>query len=261
MGQGAWRLLSDPPGSAAWNMSVDEALLCAVEDQTPVLRFYSWCRPAISLGYRQATPTWPSGSRPGELVRRATGGGTVLHAGDLSYALAAPLGCSDLPHGMRPSYEWICQVLILGLRAAGVNAAPARAVAAGARAEICFAAASGSEIESGGAKLVGSAQRRTAWGFLQHGSIRISDDRALYQSMLGSSPGSAPKGLACSREDLRAALIGAFREALTGRLEPGGLSDNERALTSERHVARGLDSLVVPGLFSRRSAIFADRLP
>ncbi len=261
MGQGTWRLLSDPPGTAAWNMSVDEALLCAVEDQTPVLRFYSWRRPAISLGYRQATPSWPSGSRPEELVRRATGGGTVLHAGDLTYALAAPLGCPDLPHGMRPSYEWIGEVLMRGLWAAGVNAAPARAVAAGARAGICFAAATGSEIESGGAKLVGSAQRRTAWGFLQHGSIRISDDRALYQSMLGSSPGVAPEGLACSREDLRAALIGAFRETLAGRLEPGVLSDNERALANKRQAARGLDSLLVPGLFSRRSAAFADRLP
>ena len=56
----AWRLLRDPPGSAAWNMSVDEALLCHVEQAGPVLRLYRWERPGVSLGYRQPPPAWLS---------------------------------------------------------------------------------------------------------------------------------------------------------------------------------------------------------
>ena len=85
MAGGRWRLLLDPPGSAARNMSVDEALLLCVRDARPVLRLYGWSRPSISLGYRQPEPAWlPRCQELGvDQVRRVSGGGTVLHAGDL----------------------------------------------------------------------------------------------------------------------------------------------------------------------------------
>lgn len=36
-----WRLLQDPPARAAWNMSVDEALLeCLTPGAAPILRLY-----------------------------------------------------------------------------------------------------------------------------------------------------------------------------------------------------------------------------
>ncbi len=257
----AWRLLQDPPASAAWNMSLDEALLCAVAGGVPVLRFYAWSAPALSLGYRQCLPAWPPGGPGVELVRRATGGGTVLHSGDLTYSVVAPLGSPDLPSDLGGSYAWIRDVLIAGLRRAGIDATPSRPAPGGTRAELCFAAATGTEIESAGAKLVGSAQRRTAWGLLQHGSLRVRDDGAEYQTLLGTAPESAPAAMGCSREALEAALVAAFSRALDGRLELSKPSDTEVALARARQHERARDPLVVPALSSRTSGVFADRLP
>ena len=47
-------LLIDTPGTGAWNMAVDEWLLQTAGDRTsPVLRFYRWTEPTLSLGYFQ----------------------------------------------------------------------------------------------------------------------------------------------------------------------------------------------------------------
>ena len=63
------RLLLDSQSSAAANMAVDESLLRHV--QTPVLRFYGWEKPCVSIGYFQkasvVSPNTP-------FVRRYTGG-------------------------------------------------------------------------------------------------------------------------------------------------------------------------------------------
>ena len=195
-----WRLLLDPPASAAWNMSLDEALLeCALE-QPPTLRFYTWSEPSVSLGYRQAVPAWLERcerlSVP--VVRRVSGGGAVLHAGDLTYAVITPLSVRELPGDLRGSYEWIRNVLVDGLRAAGLDVQPSCAETGAERLALCFAGATGLEIELERVKLVGSAQRRTRWGFLQHGSIRLADDSALYEALqsagveLTAVPAAAP---------------------------------------------------------------------
>ena len=261
MARGAWRLIRDPAGSAAWNMSVDEALLCEVEAAAPVLRFYTWHGPALSFGYRQRVRSLPAAAAGAELVRRVTGGGTVLHAGDLTYAVVAPAGCPDLPDGLEASYRWIQAVLLDGLRRAGIAARPSSPVAGAPRAEICFAAATGSEIEANGAKLAGSAQRRTRWGFLQHGSLRLCDDRSLYAELVGQVPPALGAGLPCAPDDLQEVLADAFRAALGGRLEASQLADGERTRALARQQARTGNTLGVPGLCSRRHVSSADMLP
>ena len=45
-----WRLIQDDYHDAYTNMSIDEALL---QSEVPVLRFYRWRPPAISVGYLQ----------------------------------------------------------------------------------------------------------------------------------------------------------------------------------------------------------------
>ena len=260
MGAPAWRLLCDGPADAAWNMSLDEALLCGVSGSAPVLRFYRWRCPSVSLGYRQSAPHWPPDAPAVELVRRATGGGAVLHADDLTYAVIAPRDCPDLPPGLAASSCRIREILIEGLADAGIEALPSRGAADAVRAELCFSATTGSEIESSGAKLVGSAQRRTRWGLLQHGSLRVRDDTALYERLFGSNPGPAAHA-GCSHEALERALAAAFGRALDGRLEPSALRDGERRLALERQQSRARDPLVVPPLSSRSPVFSADRLP
>jgi lipoate-protein ligase A len=257
----AWRLLIDEPGEARWNMSVDEALLLEAEEAGPALRLYGWRAPAVSLGYRQRAPSWLSrcDAYGIETVRRITGGGAVLHAGDLTYAVIAPIGTAELPDDLAGSYDWIRTRLLEGLERAGFAGHAARAVDGAARYELCFAGATGFEVELDGQKLIGSAQRRTAHGLLQHGSIRIADDSALYRSLTGDSPAPAPPpGL--EADALIPALVASFREALGGRLDDATLSSAERTRAEARMAQRRLDPLAAPALSLRRTVEAADRV-
>jgi lipoate-protein ligase A len=239
-------------------MSIDEALL--VCSDRPVLRLYHWERPSISLGYRQSPPAWLE--RCAELgipvVRRASGGGAVIHAGDLTYAVVAPLGTPGIPGNLHGSYEWIRDRLVAGLREAGLDARRSAHREGSDRLEICFAGATGFEVEIDGRKLVGSAQRRAPWGFLQHGSIRLSDDGALYRQILGEEPASP--GVCLPVELARSAIIAAFEQALGGSLEPSGLGPEERRERAQREAARAREPLCAPPLVSSRFRPSADRL-
>jgi lipoate-protein ligase A len=257
-----WRLLRDGPGDAAWNMSVDEALLLLAPGAAPVLRLYSWREPSVSLGARQQVPPWlPRCAALGiPAVRRATGGGAVLHAGDLTYAVVAPADAPDLPHDLRGSYEWIRARLVAGLTRAGVAARASRPRPGADRLELCFAGATGYEVELEGEKLVGSAQRRTRRAFLQHGSIRLCDDSALYRALTGAAPAAAkPPGLA--REAVESALVESFAAALPGGLALAELSPEEHARAQERNAQRSRSPLAAPPLGLSRRPEFADRHP
>ena len=52
----------------------------------------------------------------------------------------------------------------------------------------CFAVPTGHELTSGGRKLVGSAQKWSRRGFIQHGSILLGVDRALWSKVVGPKP-------------------------------------------------------------------------
>jgi lipoate-protein ligase A len=256
----AWRLFLDGAGDAAWNMSVDESLLVHAAGSRPALRLYEWRAPSVSLGLRQSPPEWLARcERFGvEVVRRVTGGGAVLHAGDLTYAVVAPADGPDLPSDLRGSYEWIRARLVEGLARAGLAARASRAREGADRLELCFAGATGYEIELDGEKLVGSAQRRTRRAFLQHGSIRLADDSLLYRALTGESlAGPKPAGLGPDR--LRAALVASFAAQLPAGLEPAGLSASEHACARERCAARAHSRLLAPILAFRRRSELADR--
>jgi lipoate-protein ligase A len=254
----SWRLLQDPPGSAAANMSTDEALL--LHSARPVLRLYTWERPSVSLGYRQSDPAWLARCAAAgvSVVRRVSGGGAVVHAGDLTYAVVAPLGTRQLPGDLRGSFEWIREALVAGLREAGLDARRGTPREGAERLEICFAGATGYEVELAGRKLVGSAQRRTPWGFLQHGSIRLADDGPLYRELLGLEP-PLPAADICATL-ARRSIVRAFERALGERLERSELEPAEVQERMRRTAARAREPLLAPPLVSSRFRPSADRL-
>ena len=89
------RLLNMGKNCAAMNMAIDEAMLLAQKKHPfPTLRFYTWSSPAFSFGYFQniasevdVAACLTAGI---ELVKRMTGGGTVVHGWDLTYTLILP---------------------------------------------------------------------------------------------------------------------------------------------------------------------------
>ncbi|MEO0541490.1 MAG: biotin/lipoate A/B protein ligase family protein [Cyanobacteria bacterium P01_A01_bin.105] len=180
------------------HMAIDNWLFqqhCAARHPA-TLRFYTWSPVAISLGYHQRRyPThWDNlrwQDRPVDLVRRPTGGRAVLHQGDLTYAVVV----SGLSGNRRQGYEAICRFLIAGWQRLGVSLSYGTAQRSEGPSPNCFATATTADlITPSGEKLIGSAQRRDRNTVLQHGSMRLIPDPALFQAIFGPDSTPAPLG-------------------------------------------------------------------
>ena len=176
-------LLEDPPLSGPLNMAVDEVLLESVGlVGHPILRFYTWSEPTLSLGYFQSSEERslhaPSADRP--LVRRATGGGAILHDRELTYSFIWPSKCPPAAlecgadKGTEWMYRWIHQALIDVLGPLGVSATFASESTGQSDSFLCFERRSQWDVEVGDVKVLGSAQRSRQQGLLQHGSLLLS---------------------------------------------------------------------------------------
>jgi lipoate-protein ligase A len=162
-----------------WNMDFDEHLAARLRSGGPgaVLRLFRWTPPAISLGLHQDIEELdgPRCAAHGiDIVRRPTGGRAILHDQELTYTVVMPARGSIMD-----VYNRISLALVRGLRLSGAaveisRIQPERLGAAGTAGSIpCFTSTAKYEIEWGGRKLVGSAQRqyRDEGVVLQHGSI------------------------------------------------------------------------------------------
>jgi lipoyl(octanoyl) transferase len=163
-----WDFLYSPAAPAAFNMALDEALLrTAAKRGRPLLRVYSWEKPAVTFGYFQKFPAQLADDC--ELVRRPTGGGVVYHVKDTTYTVVVP-----------PEHS------LYVMKTADAYCALHKAVAAAFEtqphlhdAELhsphgqyeCFQKPVRGDVVADGRKLAGGAQRRTKSGMLHQGSI------------------------------------------------------------------------------------------
>ena len=84
-----WDFWHDGAHPPALNMALDEALLETAPGRgRPLLRFYRWDRPAVSIGYIQKFSAAPAAGYA--IVRRPTGGGVVFHDHDFTYTVVIP---------------------------------------------------------------------------------------------------------------------------------------------------------------------------
>lgn len=177
---------------AAENMRRDEALLAGAErGAPPVLRVYGFSPPGITLGMNQRP------ERELDLARcaadgirwavRPTGGRAIFHDEEWTYSLCAPHDHPEWGGGLDAAYARASTLVLRALVRLGVPAgmaprrpgpgaeAPRGARGEGSPAAPCFASSARHEVVVNGAKLVGSAQRRTARAYLQQGSILLGD--------------------------------------------------------------------------------------
>uniref|UniRef100_UPI00313AE61D lipoate--protein ligase family protein n=1 Tax=Crocosphaera sp. Alani8 TaxID=3038952 RepID=UPI00313AE61D len=152
---------------------------------SPVLRFYTWSKPTISLGYLQKKypPYWDNliwRKEPLDLVVRPTGGRAVLHQGDLTYMIVMPLDHRKT----LAIYRDICTFLIQGLKTLGISLQYGTAKRGYIRNSSCFNTATVADlVTSDGSKVIGSAQRRGKRSILQHGSLVLSTDKELFETV------------------------------------------------------------------------------
>jgi lipoate-protein ligase A len=244
---GAWRLLVTEATDGATNMAVDEAVWRGRQAGTspPTLRFFAWDPPTVSLGYGQALDGAVSVEAARRLgvgmVRRPTGGSAIYHDGperELTYTVVATNEDLGVTTDLLEAYRWIARALARGLGALG---APVEIVAVprgrGQAPAFCFARTGRYELEIGGRKLVGSAQRRRGRCFLQHGSVLLGVDAPRLRALFPTTP--EPLGAMTTLEealgrrpafDEVADALGAAFEAEHGlALKPDGLSEAEHA--------------------------------
>jgi lipoate-protein ligase A len=175
-------------------MAIDEAVFlgCRGETSAPVLRFYGWQTPAVSVGRFQDIQ--------GEIdleacrrlsvpvVRRPTGGKAVFHDRDLTYALAANGRRHGFPPDILGTYRLIGLCLSRGLAELGIRADMAeegRSHKGIPETASCFAVPSRYELLVDGRKICGSAQVRSQETFLQQGSLLTGfDDRRTRELMI-----------------------------------------------------------------------------
>jgi lipoate-protein ligase A len=235
-----WKLLDSGPNIGAYNMAVDEELLTRAQagKAVPVLRFYTWDPPAVSLGRFQdmkaAVNAEACKFHGFDIVRRITGGRAVLHHRELTYSIVSRADNPLFPSTVLGTYKVIATGLLAGLRDLGI---PAEMVSRGgrhaalvekkAKDPACFSSPSWYEIVVNGKKIIGSAQRRLKGAFLQHGSILIDYDPALEAEVIPGGCGgdavtciSRELGREVPVDEVKRALTAGFSEALGIELQP-----------------------------------------
>ena len=170
------RLVIDPPHPGAWNMAVDEILArWAARHQSCVWRFYQWSEPTLSLGYFQPLDQRSShaASDRSACVRRASGGGAILHDRELTYCLAVAER-HPLAANAETLYRRVHGTLVDALASFDIlaqlsdqqdEAPPAQ------QPFLCFARRARGDVLVERCKVGGSAQWRGLGAILQHGSV------------------------------------------------------------------------------------------
>ena len=169
------RIILDLAGRPPWwQMALDEAVLEAVASGSspPTLRFYVFSPTSVTIGLFQSVKDsvdLDEARRLGvPVVRRFTGGGSVLHAegGELTYSVALPT--KGVLGDVVESFRLLCGAVARGLRLLGVEA----------RVEGV------NDVVAGGRKVSGNAQARRGGALLQHGTVLLRPDRVLMERLL-----------------------------------------------------------------------------
>lgn len=188
-----WR---DGAATGPDNMAADEVLAAeAVRLGAPLVRLYRWSETTASLGaFQPVAAARASPSLAGiPLVRRPSGGGTILHGSDLTYAVAVPSGhrWSRTPEALYDAVH-TALVTVLGRRGIPARRHPGRPAAEDECRSLCFDRRATGDVvvphrgrspDADGAKVLGSAQRRLPGAVLQHGSLLVAANDGLPEAI------------------------------------------------------------------------------
>ena len=194
-------LVRDSARTGIDNMRIDDCLLQRAVPEGPiVVRIYRWSEPTLSLGHFQQIEDLvddPAGISQPSLnrlpwVRRKTGGGAILHDQEITYSFVIPASKGLLDKGANEAlYRAVHEAVRDGLIRLGLEASLSEnctcSVAKKSGDEepfLCFQRRTPVDLVVGAHKVLGSAQRRTRAGLLQHGSLLLRASRE-FGALLG----------------------------------------------------------------------------
>jgi lipoate-protein ligase A len=230
------RLLPLANADGPWQMAADETLLETAAQGIASLRFYRWSPATMTLGYFQAAAecrAYP-GLAELPLVRRASGGATLVHHHEVTYCLALPAGSPWQTRGE----SWVRRmhgIVRDALAALGISAHLATEERLLGRI-LCFLHQTPGDLllvrRAGLHKVLGSAQRKQRDSLMQHGGILLAQSPHTPEL-----PGIAElTGRRIAEEELSAVVCAELEKQLGWALEPGDWTDAERQRIAE-HIA------------------------
>lgn len=162
-------------------MRIDDQLGRDFSSDAPGVRFYTWVKDTISLGYNQNPDKRLEMERclqdDIDIVKRPTGGRELLHGNDLCYSVIWPARADRSVDAVRV-FSDINDILVSALKKFGIDGAQRQISGQkGGNRGPCFTQVDRGEIAVDGRKLIASAQRVYDRAFLQQGSmpLRCSD--------------------------------------------------------------------------------------
>jgi lipoate-protein ligase A len=240
------RIIRDGYHSAAFNMAADLYLLNnCINDTQIYIRFYHWIIPTITIGYNQIPDQILDFKKVKESevswIHRPTGGRAVLHSDDITYSCVFSKKIKEMGNTIAGTYSIISECLKNGLEISGIvchnnDSMQNREKFSGNTKLPCFLAPNRNELMVNKKKLVGSAQKRTAYSVLQHGSIpttgsfrdlplyeKLSSDESHYQRRLLHTKCTCIKESTenCTIENIISNLINGFENVLSLPIEIG----------------------------------------
>lgn len=210
-------------------MAADETLVHSAAEGAASLRFYGWTAATVSLGYFQPCAVRHADSRLAALpfVRRPSGGATLVHHHEITYALALP-----------PSSPWqageswllrMHRIIAAALADLGVSVTVVGAAPIKHGDILCFQQFTQGDLLCGSKKIVGSAQRKYRQALMQHGSILLAQS-----AHAPDLPGIREiTGVTLTPTKLVAAIQRSFAEATGWRLEESDWTELEKNTTEE----------------------------
>lgn len=262
------RLLPYANADGPTNMAADEAMLRSAGAGLASLRFYAWKEATVSLGYFQPHAVRLTSARLAGLpmVRRPTGGATLVHHREITYALALPAGPPwQAGAGWLTRMHRIITAALGELLGAensylqsnaqspsaseGVGRTPRWRSGSEMPTEIggahqivlvageaikygnvlCFQQFTPGDVLCGGRKIVGSAQRKHRHGFLQHGSILLAQS-----DHTPELPGIQElMGAVLPAESVSAAVVDAFARDTGWPIKPADWSEEEKQMVRQ----------------------------
>ena len=171
------RILNMGKNCAGMNMAVDEVILSAQKERPyPTLRFYDWSTSAFSFGYFQDIDTEVDVetclAENIELVKRMTGGGTVVHGWDLTYSLVLPRHAEEIT--VSEMYRRIGNSLVNAFKELSIPAECYKTVEPTQTDQnICLTNPAEYDVMCNDKKLAGVSVRRNRKGIMFQGYISL----------------------------------------------------------------------------------------
>ncbi len=162
-------------------MAADVAL--AMQAQ-PVVRFFRWQPPAVSLGWKQSPPAWIQALASECVVERPTGGALAVHGSDVSVAIVVPRTSATSLHALLKA---ACGSALALCRSFGVPAQPLWESTARAALTYCLAEESPYAVCVGDRKVAGFAARRYTKSCLIQGSLLVQEIPSALREVMPAS--------------------------------------------------------------------------